>query len=98
MDYNGRTFRNEAVDLDDNTFVGCTFEDVTFNYAGGSAVITECHFASPPIWMLKGNLATGLEMLRKFSHDGGPKYVKATVDGLAAIIRKKDPPKTFTIG
>lgn len=34
--YKDSTFRNVTINLDDNTFDGCTIEDCTLVYSGGS--------------------------------------------------------------
>lgn len=43
----GRHFENEAVKLDDTTFVDCTFIDCRLSFSGGNCDFTECHFVRP---------------------------------------------------
>ena len=40
MDYEGRTFENETVRLDDNTFTDCVFRDCIIEYGGGAFTLT----------------------------------------------------------
>jgi hypothetical protein len=96
MDYRDQTFRNQTIDIDENQYFGCTFENVVFRYEGGTFTFDGC-IINRPQFLLAGNLGNGLESLRAFHHAGGPKGVKALVEGVTALLRRKDPIITFRI-
>ncbi|HEX8556438.1 MAG TPA: hypothetical protein VF695_17200 [Sphingomonas sp.] len=96
MDFHAQTFRNERVVLDHNRYIDCTFERVVLAYGGGPFTLTGCSINGFS-FEITGDLGRGLEGLRQFAHDSGPKMVKALVDDITKMLRRADPIETFTI-
>lgn len=97
MDVRDETFRNCTVQLDDISYNGCVFEDVTFEYAGTSVDMVGCTIRRPK-FRLVGALGNGLATLGVIARSAGPGSVKSMADGVAALVRKLPDKKTFDIG
>ena len=96
MDYNGRTFTNEAVTLDDNSFQNCVFNNVIFDYDGGRTSVTGSVISNYKL-RLGPTLLGGLEFLRLFTHQFGPADVDAIVAIVTGILREPVPATDLVI-
>lgn len=78
MDYHQTVFDGGEVQLDGNSFDGCTFKDTVIAYDGGPVAIVGCTFTGSGEWRFGGDLATGLEMLGRLflgDHEQGLRLV-----------------------
>ena len=65
MKYNGQTFTDETVVLDDNTFKDCTFKGCTFVYSGGTfGFLDGLTFEAPLSFRLRGPAEGTMHLLR----------------------------------
>lgn len=76
MDHKDQIFEGSTVELDGNSFVNCTFRDVTFVFGGGQLDMTNCQMESFR-FQFAGDLARGLHAL----------YQLFGTDGMLSIIR-----------
>ena len=76
MKYSDQTFEGIPVELDDNEFENCTFNDVIFGYSGGDLKFTNCTIGSFR-FQFGGALGTGLFAL----------YQLFGTEGMLQIIR-----------
>lgn len=71
-----QVFDGVTVELDGNSFIGCTFRNVIFKYAGGDVEMSECIIESFQ-FQFDGALATGLFTLYQlFGTDGMLKVIE----------------------
>lgn len=76
MEFVDKHFRNETVVLDNNSFRGCSFLDVVFEYSGKPVEISECGMDRIS-FKFGGDLATGLFTLYQlFGTDGMLKILR----------------------
>lgn len=89
MRYVNEVFEAGLIQVDGNAYIDCTFKKgVVFEYGGGPLELSGCNFETVPGFALVGNLANGLEALRKIHHMAGPSAVKSMVDCISAMLRK----------
>jgi hypothetical protein len=67
----GRTFTDgEQVQMDDTSFVDCTFDSATLRYAGGTLPTFEnCNFADAH-WYFQGAAVRTIQLLQVFANQG----------------------------
>lgn len=83
MDYKNETFEGVTVELDGNSYEGCTFDDVLFVFGGGDLNIKDCGIGSFR-FQFTGQLANGLYAL----------YQLFGTEGMLQIIRGFTDPET----
>jgi len=92
MEFRDRTFKNETVNLDGNTFTGCTFRECVFVYKAMDVfTLTASHFYDCK-FSLAGPAMLTLQALAMFYRgmgDGG----KALVENTFESIRQNNFPK-----
>lgn len=89
MKFENATFEAGIIQVDGNSYIGCTFKKgVVFEYGGGPLEISGCNFDEMPGFALTGDFARGLEVLRKLHHMAGPSAVKSMVDSISSMLRK----------
>ena len=80
MDYKDQTFENTTVQLDDNTFEKCSFNNVVLQYSGGSLTMSSCDFDRFS-FQFGGNLANGLYALYQlFGTEGMLQIIRGFTD------------------
>jgi len=86
MDYANQTFENGTVELDGNSYSGCTFRGVTFKYAGGPVEMDDCALERFS-FQFDGDLARGLFTL----------YQLFGTEGMLSILRGFTEPQSGDI-
>jgi hypothetical protein len=78
-------YKDVRVILDNNEFIGCTFEGCTMEYSGTGAVsLVECSFTNVS-WVFSGGAEKTLVFLNALYHgmgEGGRKLVESTFDNI----------------
>ena len=69
MRYQGTRFSSGVVELDDNEFENCVFEDAVLAYGGGPVALDGCTFSGGVRWAFRGQLASGLFALGRLFAD-----------------------------
>jgi hypothetical protein len=88
MRYENKTFENETVTLDDNDFIGCTFRNCRFVYAGGDFNIERIRFDALEL-TAEGAAARTVMLLRSLWTDElGRRLVLGLLDPAAAQTRQ----------
>jgi len=66
-----RTFtKDEIVDTDGNTFIGCTFESASLRYAGGEhPLFEECRFENMG-WYFTDSALRTIQLLQSLNNSG----------------------------
>jgi len=81
MEYNKRTFLDEEVVLDNNTFINCEFKGSNLIYSGdGTVVLKDCGFDSVR-WTFSGSASNTLKFMQGLYHGagvGGKKLIEET--------------------
>jgi len=76
MEHIDKSFENETVRLDGNSYRNCTFRDVTFVYGGGPLTMETCKMDRFS-WRFEGDLARGLfNLYQLFGTDGMLKILR----------------------
>ena len=80
-----RRFANERVELDNNEFDACEFENCTLIYGGhGPVGLTNCSFTGVK-WESVGPAQNTLAFMTKLYHgagDGGRQLIEATIENI----------------
>jgi hypothetical protein len=89
--YLNHTFAHETLDLDDNAFRGCVFEDCTLRFSGqGATELNGCTFLRSRL-EAAGPAQMTLNYLRGF-YQGLGEWGRLTVDALVDAIRQPAAP------
>lgn len=80
MQFEGITFKNQRVRLDDGEFRGCTFENVVLEYGGGPLSLDGCEFRGTVGWSLDGDFGRGLAALGQLFQGRQAMGLKTIVD------------------
>lgn len=90
MRFENQTFTNESVTLDDNEFIGCTFNNCHFRYNGGEFNISRIRFDSMQ-FTVEGAAARTVMLLQSlWADEVGRRAVEGLLDPARA---QAAPPK-----
>lgn len=84
MRYEDESFEGQAIRLDRNQFLNCTFENVAFEYGGGPIEMMGSKILGVTRWMFDGSLGTGLATLGMLFEDGKSEALKVLVRNMFA--------------
>lgn len=62
MQYRDQNFDGVAVQLDDNSFVRCSFDNAILHYAGGPVLMEGCHY-NRLIWAFEGPVSEAIRLI-----------------------------------
>lgn len=82
MQFDGVTFKNQRVRLDEGEFRNCTFDDVILEYAGGPLSLDGCAFRNRVGWSFEGDFGRGLAALGALYATRQPLALKIIVDAM----------------
>lgn len=80
MQYQGVTFKNQRVRLDDGEFRDCVFDNVVLEYGGGALALDGCQFKGSVGWSFDGDFGRGLAALGALYQDRQAMGLKTIVD------------------
>ena len=63
-DHVKRSFENDTIHLDNNTFRSCEFAGCTIYYSGGPWSVVDCSFSPPNLWQFGGAALETIELLK----------------------------------
>ena len=81
MDYRDRTFENESILLDGNTFSGCTFRNCRLVFKGMSPVSMMVNQMEGVHWVMEGPAAATIAFMTAIYHgagEGGRELIEQT--------------------
>ena len=85
-EYRDRDFTGQTVQLDGNTFTGCTFRDCTLEFGGsGPLTLGANHFKEHVKWVFTGCAATTIAFMTGIYHgagEGGRKLIEQTFENI----------------
>jgi len=85
-EYRDKDFTGQTVQLDDNTFTGCTFRDCTLVFRGsGPLTLNANHFKENVKWAFAGYAARTIEFMTGIYHgagEGGRQLIEKTFENI----------------
>jgi hypothetical protein len=82
MNFSNQTFRDETVNLDGNSFVGCTFVRCVFVYNGVGPVNLADNNIQSPRFVFSGAAASTIDFMSKLYAGGAAQIIEATFDNI----------------
>jgi hypothetical protein len=90
MKFENTTFANQRVELDNNEFIGCKFEECDLLYGGGTPpALVNCSFGRFRV-SFKGAAADTLSFITALYHGGFKPVIEATFDNIRSNPKQKD--------
>jgi hypothetical protein len=87
--YEGKNFRNETVNVENNEYIGCSFEDCVRFFRGdidGPMVMKDCRFGERIAWRVEGPASRVIEFLNVIYH--AAPHGRERVEEMFEMIRK----------
>ena len=84
MKFKDRTFKNEPVNLDNNTYTGCTFNHCEVIYSGGGLPNLTNNSFNECSWIFDGAAARTMQFMTALHNSGGGflQLIDATIDNI----------------
>lgn len=82
MKFQNRTFKNEPINLDDNTYIGCTFNHCEIIYSGGGPPNLTNNSFNDCSWTFDGAAARTLSFMAALYTGGGKTVIENTLDNI----------------
>ncbi len=82
MKYSNQPFTNEPINLDDNTYIGCTFSHCEIIYSGGAIPTLTNNSFSDCSWTFDGAAARTLAFMAALYTGGGKAVIEHTLDNI----------------